>query len=169
MKIKSIPTIYKGTEFKSKLEASYAQTFDLWRIKWIYEVEGYQINDLWYLPDFWLPEMKTFFEVKGPFVSGEQKTEELFKAVGEPVMEDLIRSDEFIFVVIGDELGHLRVPGDPDQRVYLNSCKQCKKNSFVYEFGDYSCRVCGHHDGDHGLKGHTIRIHHIPHKIKSVA
>lgn len=53
--IKPIQTKYKGCNFRSRLEARYAIYFDALGIKWEYEIEGYNINGKWYLPDFWLP------------------------------------------------------------------------------------------------------------------
>ena len=34
-------------------------------IAWEYEKEGYNVNETYYLPDFFLPEQAAFFEVKG--------------------------------------------------------------------------------------------------------
>lgn len=62
--IKAIPTKYKGINFRSRLEARWAVFFDSMFIKWEYEKEGYQLKSGWYLPDFWLPEMKIWVEVK---------------------------------------------------------------------------------------------------------
>lgn len=33
-------------------------------IEWHYEMEGYDLGGMWYLPDFWLPKFKTWAEVK---------------------------------------------------------------------------------------------------------
>jgi hypothetical protein len=62
--IKPIQTRYKGCNFRSRLEARYAVYFDALNIKWEYETEGYDINGKWYLPDFWLPELEIFVEIK---------------------------------------------------------------------------------------------------------
>jgi hypothetical protein len=63
--IKAIETRYKGRRFRSRLEARWAIFFDMARIKWEYEFEGYKLNDgTSYLPDFYLPESKTFVEIK---------------------------------------------------------------------------------------------------------
>ncbi len=61
----SIPTTYNGIRYRSKLEADWARFFDRHRMKYAYESEGFDLNGLWYLPDFYLPEIKTFVEVKG--------------------------------------------------------------------------------------------------------
>jgi hypothetical protein len=66
---KSLPTYYKGITFRSRLEARWAIVFDELNIAWEYEPEplsldfcGSRIN---YLPDFYLPKVDCFVEVKG--------------------------------------------------------------------------------------------------------
>lgn len=78
--MKAIQTPYKGFLFRSRLEARYAVFFDALSLKWEYEKEGYNLGelkwdfdippdaptgDVWYLPDFWLPELSMWVEVKG--------------------------------------------------------------------------------------------------------
>ena len=65
MNIKAIPTTYNYIRYRSRTEAQAAQLFDLLHIPFLYEQEGFDINDTWYLPDFYLPEAKQFVEVKG--------------------------------------------------------------------------------------------------------
>ena len=62
--ITPIETHYKGYRFRSRLEARWAVFFDAINFKWEYEVEGYSLDGLYYLPDFWLPEGSVFVEVK---------------------------------------------------------------------------------------------------------
>lgn len=62
--IKTIPTFYNGIQFRSRLEARWAFFFDLCKIKWNYELEGYEFNGKKYLPDFYLPESEIYVEVK---------------------------------------------------------------------------------------------------------
>jgi len=65
MNIKAIETQYKGYRFRSRLEARWAVLFDSAGIEWEYESEGYQLsNGQNYLPDFWLPKLNVFAEVK---------------------------------------------------------------------------------------------------------
>lgn len=64
--IKPIETHYKGYRFRSRLEARWAVFFDAIGIRYLYEPEGFRLSDgTLYLPDFYLPESKAFFEVKG--------------------------------------------------------------------------------------------------------
>lgn len=64
MIIKPIETLYKGYRFRSRLEARWAIFFDVANIKWEYETEGFNVNNTRYLPDFYLPELKIYVEVK---------------------------------------------------------------------------------------------------------
>ena len=63
--IKPIETHYKGYRFRSRLEARWAIYFDVCGIKWEYEREGFDLGRLGpYLPDFWLPQVQMWAEVK---------------------------------------------------------------------------------------------------------
>lgn len=62
--IKAIETKYKGYRFRSRLEARWAVFFDACKIRWEYEKEGYDLDGLRYLPDFWLPDFGMWIEVK---------------------------------------------------------------------------------------------------------
>lgn len=65
--IKAIETEYAGCRFRSRLEARWAVFFDHLQIEWEYEPQGYESESGRYLPDFWLPELHTWVEVKGQF------------------------------------------------------------------------------------------------------
>ena len=62
--IKAIETRYAGYHFRSRLEARWAVFFDSLKIKYRYEPEGFKFSDECYLPDFYLPDLKMFAEVK---------------------------------------------------------------------------------------------------------
>ena len=67
MTLKAIDTEYRGHLFRSRLEARWAVFFDQLELKWEYEVEGYDLDGVWYLPDFKLktPQGNTLWiEVK---------------------------------------------------------------------------------------------------------
>ena len=50
--IKAIETKYNGYGFRSRTEAKWAYVFDKLNIKYLYENEGYELeNGDWYLPD----------------------------------------------------------------------------------------------------------------------
>jgi hypothetical protein len=63
--LKAIETHYKGYRFRSRLEARWAVFFDALKEEWRYEDEGYVLPSGLYLPDFYLPRMDCWIEVKG--------------------------------------------------------------------------------------------------------
>lgn len=64
-----IETIYAGCRFRSRLEARWAVFFTTLGVEWEYEPQGYLVGDEGhqrpYLPDFYLPQLGTWVEVKG--------------------------------------------------------------------------------------------------------
>jgi hypothetical protein len=70
--MKAIETRYKNRRFRSRLEARYAVLLDALGVPWVYEKEGYELDGLQYLPDFWLPEQDSWLEIKGQEPTGEE-------------------------------------------------------------------------------------------------
>lgn len=70
--IKPIETNYRGYRFRSRLEARWAIYLDTVGLRWEYEKEGYDLGGLRYLPDFWLPEVSAWAEVKPDAFTGEE-------------------------------------------------------------------------------------------------
>jgi len=81
--MKAIETKYKGILFRSRTEARWAVYFDAVGLRWEYEKEGFKLDDgTWYLPDFWLPDVNMWAEVKGDYVNVEEITKCYNLAVG---------------------------------------------------------------------------------------
>lgn len=71
--LRSLPTKYKGFSFRSRLEARYAALFDALGLVWEYEHQIYDCDSAGgYLPDFWLPQLKCFVEIKGEWPTEEE-------------------------------------------------------------------------------------------------
>jgi hypothetical protein len=72
-RIKAKETWYKGVKFRSRTEARWAVFFDHLGIPWQHEPRRYDLpyrldnpaQTRWYLPDFWLPSLGMWAEVKG--------------------------------------------------------------------------------------------------------
>ena len=65
--------------FRSRLEARWAVFFDLIGLKYEYEVEGFEMNGIRYLPDFYIPSLDRWFEIKAkPLSEYEMKKCEEF-------------------------------------------------------------------------------------------
>lgn len=71
--IKAIETTYGGILFRSRLEARWAVFMDAMNVRYVYEPEAYDLGDCCYLPDFWLPDLNTFLEIK-PVVPTEAES-----------------------------------------------------------------------------------------------
>lgn len=64
MNITPIETIYNGYRFRSRLEARWAVFFDSLNLPYRYEPEGFTDGKVMYLPDFYLPTMHRYIEIK---------------------------------------------------------------------------------------------------------
>jgi len=68
-----LQTRYKNYYFRSRTEARWAVFFDTLRIVYEYEPQGFRLDDgTPYLPDFWLPELSLWVEVKGQGPNDEE-------------------------------------------------------------------------------------------------
>lgn len=64
--MKPIETEYGGVKFRSRTETRWAMVFDALGIEWLYEPEGFDLPVVGrYVPDFYLPGIGCWFEVKG--------------------------------------------------------------------------------------------------------
>lgn len=77
--MKPIETTYAGCRFRSRLEARWAVFFDTLGVTWTYEPQGYEVTDghrepIRYLPDFFLPGLGLWVEVKGEMTVDELET-----------------------------------------------------------------------------------------------
>lgn len=61
---KAIQTHYANHHFRSRLEARWAVFFNCLGVRWEYEKEGFELSSGPYLPDFWLPDLECWLEVK---------------------------------------------------------------------------------------------------------
>lgn len=79
--MKAIETTYTGYRFRSRLEARWAVFFDAMGMKWEYEPEGFNLDGVYYLPDFRVISPQGFiswYDVKPAHVSTNEKVA-LFK------------------------------------------------------------------------------------------
>lgn len=137
---KSLPTMYKNCHFRSRLEARWAVYFDEMGIDWQYEREGYDLNGIYYLPDFWLPQVKMWAEVKPFLFSDEEmvKIEMLIRHTGFPVLMLIDAPDYQSYDAIGPSY-------DPEfSGSDLEDCDYILDNSYLHEnrfFASTGCRT----------------------------
>lgn len=83
----SVPTVYRGTRFRSRLEADWAREFDALGMEWRYEPKLFNFhNGAAYLPDFYLPGQRIFVECRAPDRPSMRKPAMLLKTSRRPVL-----------------------------------------------------------------------------------
>lgn len=176
--VRSIRTEYRGVLFMSALEANFAKTMDkVLGIVWSFEPDGVKLpNGENYRPDFWLPHLSTWLEVKGPHNQRIHKPDILARAclhapgceLGRPeqvfTRPVSVRSagcacgfgEDFPWrlVIVGRPAVRGRLtfePADHDlgQKPVVLVCPHCRQRSFVDFHGLPVCRRC-HRDATGG-------------------
>jgi hypothetical protein len=141
---KGIPTTYRGVNFRSRLEARIANYFDKHSIRWEYEKKAVILSDgreLW--PDFYLPELKTWVEVKGVITDFDIRDfTEFAKEFHIEVM--LISMDRSLW--FSGDMNLTGAGGGADDCV-THRCSRCGKIFFCGNCDGYNCRNCGNNDG----------------------
>lgn len=85
--IRPIETRYKGYRFRSRLEARWAVFFEDLGLTWEYEPQGFELATGRYLPDFFLPDIGCWVEVKpDPDSYDWKRINELAQATGRDVI-----------------------------------------------------------------------------------
>lgn len=170
MTVEALPTFYGGTTFRSALEASWAATLDTLDIAWEYEPETIALpSGATYIPDFRLPDIGAWLEVKGTGVPRIEKAIEFGKtlACNCPRFRCTCRWPGGELVIIGHppksysawsdpELegatykvmhnvsrrhgGHLDWTSTRGRTAWLTRCGDCNRGGW---FDTGKCRACG--------------------------
>lgn len=143
--IKPVPTWYRGTRFRSTLEADWACTFDAmgWT-EWQYEPEALTLStgEL-YRPDFYLPPQRVWCEVKGPHNERVNKPTQLHKDLNWGEVDEWSWHGKLVVI--------LRAPGpgesaiwdkatDEGQDIVCVRCPDCGHYCFMDHAGVWTCR-----------------------------
>lgn len=143
----SIPTIYNGIKMRSKLESKIAYFLDCLNIKWIYESQAYLLSTgIMYHPDFYLPELKTWIEVKGII---EEHNKEYSKTFVEDNKTNLILISSNQCRWFGEDNGYIC----EDDDILIGLCIKCNHWFFCSNISNWNCTNCNYFDGAHIIKG----------------
>lgn len=145
--IHAIQTVYRGCHYKSRLEARWAIFFDEYGIEFVYEPHRLLFeDDMVYVPDFFLPDLFTWFEVKGdPTIDAQKKPRLLWEKVGP--------KDQRVVIGLGE--GQVSVPYRLDDGVVsydgaVVKCAGCRAVWFINP-ADPKAAHCPHcHDQNGG-------------------
>lgn len=143
--IKSLDTSYKGYKFRSRLEAKWAYYFDQVGVKYEYEPTGFSLGELGcYLPDFYLPELKTYIEIK-PEVADR-----------ESVFKKLCCIIENDFSSIGKCVAFF---GDPLNHFFMVPTRIADDQPWFNEFCEGTA-ACFDFEGGKGILSTTFNLSH---------
>jgi hypothetical protein len=139
--IKAIPTSFRGTKYRSMLEAGWAQWLYERGFNAQYEKHRFKLEKgIWYLPDFYIPEIKTFIEVKGNM----ERIHKPYQLTQQLKRECPQWPDNGTMVLLAGPVG---VFYNTEQPYYMGlnliHCPNCTFNSIITEYGDHRCRYCG--------------------------
>lgn len=108
MMIKAIDTYHNGNYFRSRLEARWAVCFELFNIRYEYELEGFELeNGNKYLPDFYLPATNSYAEVKPEFQFAQKRKNEQLNPKDISLHEDYnskwlpFSKDKNLIIIVG--------------------------------------------------------------------
>lgn len=152
--IKAIETRYKGFRFRSRLEARVAVFLDALGLEWEYEKEGYDLGELgWYLPDFYMPEMDCWIEIKG-------KALEYGGAEWNKVRALALQSGQWVYVFCGQITTPVNYAGlsfsgyesdpecPPPAHAWWFQCPVCKQWQLGPTVHDLNCGCSQVHPSD---------------------
>lgn len=169
MKIKPIPCVVSGVEYRSKLEGQWAAFFETLGVRFEYEPEAFRIDERNYLPDFYLPSVRDglWIEVKPKMTKPALKLcQILAEAIGQQVL--LLVGSPRAFTMwdgtthdLNGYLGTMCFQDGVTDYPYLPCvCSVC--GLFGFEFEGRGDRVCG--DGCCKTdKGHSYNHYFIEH------
>lgn len=95
--IKAIDTYYNGNYFRSRLEARWAVFFDELKLNYDYEPQGYVVNGVPYLADFYLSKYNCFCECK-PGIT-DWNHEEIESGIDKGIAQALELKQDFILLI----------------------------------------------------------------------
>jgi hypothetical protein len=135
--LKAIETRYNGYLFRSRLEARWAVFFDTLGLEYRYESEGFNLDGLYYLPDFFLPTVSQggcWLEIKPVEPKGEEaeKTFRFRKALLEPYVP--------FYVLVGEPYA------ERDEFAYDGLVPWPEKRTYHGNHHWFQCPLCGRFD-----------------------
>lgn len=142
MAITPIPMEYGGQRFRSTLEADWAATLNSLGIAWEYEPIALQFGDTQYLPDFRLPTLRVWAEVKGPLDERIDKPRDLQAELNRSVEDEWAWTRELVVILRPAGYGNTALwqGADDSHEIALVLCPNCEHFGFMDFAGDRRCR-----------------------------
>jgi hypothetical protein len=171
--IRAIETPYNGILYRSRLEARWAAFFDHLGVEAYYEYEGFKTEHGNYLPDFWLPQLRLWVEIKGAntMTQAEYIQEyKMLRCVAQATKCRATRIEGFPHVerhngaeyfhcdhsATGFTMFAFQPSGEPEHGYHWFGCENCSEVSFE----KYSTPLphCPHCDAERGMMCNSPRL-----------
>lgn len=161
MKIRAIETEFDGVMYRSRLEAQTALFLKKLHLKYLYEPHVIDLGDgVNYVPDFYLPDIDTYIEVKG----GHNERLDKWEKFVELREKELIEKHGDAFSFNGRNI-LIKETGIDNKNINIIFCSSCEKKSFLDFVNDlYICPSCNKHYSDEELDAATTYYFNIDHK-----
>ena len=151
------PCEYDGKMFRSRLEAKWAAFFMAWGTPYQYEPDRYGTSRRGYLPDFWLPSLGLFWEIK-PACRFMDPTPDIRRAI-----EATANMPAPLWIVYGEPVPRCYVITSGADTLVLAQCRKCHGLSYVFVEGKDIAEAWADAEAGGGgwgdLPGHTCRDH----------
>lgn len=143
--VTAIPTLYRGIQLRSRMEAQCALLFDLLEWEWQYEPQGYMLpSGKSYMPDFYLPGQSAIVECRG-YTS--ERSDELLHEFGNEIEGGAITAipavRRYIVIKENDMLVFARRRDFHDACLVVY-CDYCNAWALL-GLGEGCCHKCGCH------------------------
>lgn len=146
--MKAINTTYRNIRFRSRNEARWALFMDFIGVPFDYEPEGFELNGLRYLPDFYLTNQKIWAEVKAemPSINEVEKAQRLTTESGLPLVFLIFANART--ECIEHSGGPFYLPGQKERHAQLavwQLCIECEEISVApyAPSAGFECWNCG--------------------------
>lgn len=133
--MRPIPTKYRGVTYRSRVEARWAVFFEAMGWAATYEQEGLDLDGVWYLPDFWLPALGVYAEIKAdaPTQEEAEKCQRLADASSRTVW--LLAGSPTAGAYKLHEFAKGRAAANPALREFRD-CRRCERTVIYHRSGD---------------------------------
>lgn len=140
-------TTYKKIIMRSRFETKIAYFLDCLKIKWEYEPKCFLLSEgMYYLPDFFLPELNMWIEAKGLIEEHNKEISRCFVKDNNTELLLIAPRETQWFSMKDYNEGICE-----DNEVFLGKCSHCGSYFFTSNLGWYFCRKCKAYEGDHDL------------------
>ncbi len=155
----AIPTEYNGIQMRSRFEANVALVFDQLGLRWQYEPKSFLFKEAGhYRPDFYLPDHRTWVEVRGygdPYadmalwymaIEGNEENSLTRMILVSSIATDAHPPGVYVYTARPQPF----CKDDPWEVASICWCRKCGEPSFRHIL-DETCIACHYNDGAYGV------------------